>query len=332
MASIRGSGSQLLFFDHGRGVNLDLTTNGQGTQPAPEPGKLNVEVFTSTPGTLAPGYQASVLIPDATLLNNNIVSNIGQQNVTEELLSGSFGVVDQTGHEAIEIIGSATGGDSMTVVGSAGDTIIGSTIAGNQQLIDANGLSCLTDPGPETIFGGAGQTTVLAGHDDSVIGGSGSMLVRGGSDDTIVGGSGPTTVAGGEHDSIVGGSGNMLVRGGFDDTIVGGSGAITVASSHNDSIVAGSGGIISVHGHGDPFDTLSGNGSATFLDPGHGASTVMGFNELTDTIQATSSVSPSGQFVGTSTSTPTGTTLMFADGATMFLAGVSDISQIHFIK
>jgi hypothetical protein len=313
MASVTGSGSQLAFFGHGKSganVNIDLTSNGAGTQPPPIQGKLNIEVFTSAPGTVAGGYQGSAFIPGATLVDNNVVSNVGQTNVTEELLSGSYSVVDETGHEAIAIIGSAAGGDKMSVVGSIGDTVTGSTIAGTQQLIDATGKNDLTVGGPETIFGGAGPTTVLAGAGDSIVGGSGDMLVKGGSHDTIVGGSGATTIQGGAQDSIVAGTGGII-------SVHGGKG-------HEEEDKKGHGGA------GD--NTVTGTEGITFVDHGHRASTVTGFSTQTDAIQSATSVNPSGTFLGTSHSSSAGTTLSFNDGSTMFLAGVADPNKIHFTR
>jgi hypothetical protein len=248
------------------------------------------------------------LITGAVLVDNNTVSNVGQQNVTETLLSGSFTMVDETGNEAILIQGSASGGDSMTVVGSAGDTIIGSTIAGTAQLIDVSNKDKNSIAGSETVIGGAGPTTVLAGMGDSIVGGSGDMLISGGS----------------------------------RDTIVGGSGAITIQGGVDDSIVAGSGGIISVHGHGGPGhghgqgfsngDTIAGTEGLTFLDPGTGASTVTGFSTDLDSIRSSTSVSPANTFLGSSTSSSSGTTLTFVDGSTMFLAGVAGVNDIKFTR
>lgn len=311
MASV-GGGSQVSFFGHGQSganVNVNLTTNGQGNQPDPVNGKLNIEVFTVSAGPVAPGYDGAVLITGATLVDNNTVSNVGQQNVTETLLSGSFKMVDETGNEVILIQGSASGGDSMTVVGSAGDTIIGSTTGGTSQLID------------------------VSNKDKNSIAGS----------ETVVGGSGPTTVLAGVGDSIMGGSGDMLISGGSHDTIIGGSGAITIQGGADDSIVAGSGGIISVHGHGGSGhghvqgfsngDTIAGTEGLTFLDdPGAGASTVTGFSTDFDSIQSSTSVSPSGTFLGSSTSSSSGTTLTFVDGSTMFLAGVAEAEDIKFTR
>ena len=105
MASV-GGGSQISFYGHGKSganVNIDLTTNGQGNQPLPRNGKLNIEVFTVAAGPVAPGYDGAVLITGAVLVDNDTVSNVGQQNVTETLLSGSFTMVDETGNEVIVI-------------------------------------------------------------------------------------------------------------------------------------------------------------------------------------------------------------------------------------
>jgi hypothetical protein len=149
-------------------------------------------------------------------------------------------------------------------------------------------------------------------------------------------------VLAGMGDSIIGGSGDMLISGGSHDTIIGGSGAITIQGGVDDSIVAGSGGIISVHGHGGSGhghvqgfsngDTIAGTEGLTFLDPAAGASTVTGFSTDFDSIQSSTSVSPSGTFVGSSTSSSSGTTLAFVDGATIFLAGVVDIGEIKFTR
>ncbi len=356
MASVSGSGSQLAFFGHGKSganVNIDLTTDGTGTQPPPIKGKLNIEVFTTTVGTLAPGYDGAAFIPGATLVDNNIVSNVGQQNVTEQLLSGSYTVVDETGHEAIQIIGSAAGGDSMTVVGSAGDTIFGSTIGGTSQLIDASNANKLTVAGPETIFGGAGPTTVDAGFADSIIGGPGNMLISGGQNDTIIGGSGAITIDGGSGDSIVAGSGGIISvhghgggghgggggGGGCDDGDGKGNGNGNPHDGSSEGAAVswatipaalGDGPAATAPGAGETAgDTIAG---VTFIEPGQGSSTIMGFDTATDSIQSPTSVSTSGTFLGTSTSTADGTTLTFADGSTLYLPGVAQLDQIHFIK
>lgn len=316
MASV-GGGSQISFFGHGKSgtnVNVALTTDGSGTLPPPEHGKLNIEVFTTSPGTVAPGYDGAALVTGATLIDNNTVSNVGQQNVTEELLSGSLRMVDETGNEAIRIIGAASGGDHMTVVGSAGDTIAGSTVTGTSQQIDASNKNKTTIAGPETVIGGAGPTTVLAGAGDSIVGGSGDMLIRGGNHDTILGGSGATTIQGGVGDSIVAGSGGIISVRGHGD-----------GNGHDDD--GGDGG----SGHGMASgDTIAGTGGVTFLEHGQGASTVTGFNTDFDSIQSATSVGASGDFLGTSKAAAAGTTLTFLDGSTMLLAGVGDVSQIKF--
>jgi hypothetical protein len=311
MASVGGR-SQVSFYGHGKSganVNVNLTTDGLGNQPPPVNGKLNIEVFTVAAGPVAPGYDGAVLITGAVLIDNNTVSNVGQQNVTETLLSGSFTLVDETGNEVIVIEGSASGGDSMTVVGSSGDTIIGSTIAGTSQLIDVSNEHKNSIEGSETVIGGAGPTTVLAGLGDSIVGGDGGMLIVGGSDDTIIGGSGAITIQGGVGDSIVAGSGGIIS-------------------------VQGHGGTGHGHGHehGHDGDTISGTEGLTFLEPQQGASTVMGFDIDFDSIQSAASVDATGTFLGSSTSSSSGTTLTFVDGSTMFLAGVTEVDDITFTR
>src|SRR3954447_16612804 len=56
-------GSQYTFFEpDGTRVNLALTTDGSNL-PVPLAGAVNIEVFTTSPGGLAPGYQGSAFAP-----------------------------------------------------------------------------------------------------------------------------------------------------------------------------------------------------------------------------------------------------------------------------
>ncbi|WP_050518464.1 Hint domain-containing protein [Pseudorhodobacter antarcticus] len=77
-----------------------------------------------------------------------------------------------------------------------------------------------TDPNNDrdTVFGGAGNDTILTGDDnDSIFGGDGNDSIDVGFDnDTVFGGSGNDTVIGGEgNDSIEGGDGNDVLYGGL---------------------------------------------------------------------------------------------------------------------
>jgi hypothetical protein len=338
MASV--GGSQLSVFLHGNSegnVNLVLTTDGSGDLPDPHKGKLDIEVFTVQPGTVEPGYDGAIFVPDATLVDKNTVTNVGQTSATEVLLSGSFKVVDETGNQSISIQGSAAGGDSMTVVGSAGDTITGSTIAGTSQLIDVSNKDKNSIDGSETVIGGAGATTVLAGFGDSIVGGAGDMLVIGGEHDTIVGGSGSITIQGGADDSIVPGSGGVISvegHGGMGDGQGGGQGK----GEADDSVGGGPATVASSNwttgaDQAAGEATIVGTGGTTFVDDsGQGASTVFGFDTQTDLVQSTTSVGAGDNFLGSSSTTAEGTTLTFVDGSTMFLVGVTDPALIKFTQ
>src|SRR5438552_1641569 len=169
MASV--TGSQLAFFAAGQpgsNVNIVLTSTGSGL-PTAVTGKFNIEVFTATPAagfSLAPGYDASAFIQDAVQLNNNEVK-AGTLSSTEQLLAGSYLVIDRTGGEKIQIVGSTgTTNSSISVVGSIGDTITGSTVSGVTQFIDARGTNADANPGPMTVIGGADLTTIMTGVGD----------------------------------------------------------------------------------------------------------------------------------------------------------------------
>lgn len=199
MASV--SGSKLAFFAPGftgDKVNVVLTTDGTNVGPTVA-GSFNIEVFTSTAGALAPGFQGSAFVQGAVSLTNNLIQAAALSS-TEQLLSGNYVVIDQTGSEAIQIVGSGAGGNSLTVVGSAGDTVTGSSVATNTQLIDASGVNPAAVKGAVTVTGGAGQTTVWAGTGDKITGGAGSMSVAG---------NGTPSLGGASNITITGGAGNL---------------------------------------------------------------------------------------------------------------------------
>ncbi len=267
------AGSKLAFFAGGQTVNLGLTPDG-GNLPAPVAGDFNIEVFTATAGSLAAGYQAAVLVPGAAALDSNEVQSA---TGSEELLAGSYLVIDRTGEESLQIVGNAAGGSSITVVGSLGDTIAGSTVAGNAQLIEAIPNADAVS-GPMTVIGGAGATTVWGGTGDSIAGGAGAITVDGhaGANDTIVGGGGAMTVYGAAGDSILGGGGALLVNENQGlsglEKIAGGSGSLTALDlGRNDTIGGSTGGTTFIddsYGAGGGSLIAGGSGSAGTLAGG----------------------------------------------------------------
>jgi hypothetical protein len=266
MASV--SGSRLAFFTPSvasTAINVVLTPDGNNI-PTANPNGFNIEVFTSTAGILAQGlgYPAGAFIPGATLLSNNAVQ-AATTGATEELFGTGYSVLDQTGSEKIKIVGSGagastSGGSSITVFGSIGDTITGSSVAGDSQLIDASGTRTSTIAnigvisGPETVTGGAGSTTVYGGSGDSITGGAGSLEVaaNGGTGETVVGGAGSLNAYGfGTKASVTGSTGgtsfiNTGYAGGGASSIIGGSGTGTLAGGENTQIVTGAGDRVTV--------------------------------------------------------------------------------------
>lgn len=249
MASV--TGSKLAFFAPGftgDKVNVVLTPDGTNVGPTVA-GSFNIEVFTSTAGALAPGFQGSALVQGAISLTNNVIraATLGS---TEQVLSGNYIVIDQTGSEAIQIVGSGAGGNSMTVVGSSGDSVTGSSVAGNTQLIDASGTNAEAVKGAITVTGGAGNTTVWAGTGDKITGGSGAMTVAG---------NGTPSLGGASKETITGGAGNLTV---FD---LGKGSSVTGSTSGwtfvDDTYVAGGGNTIT-GGAGSSFVRLP-DGTAT---------------------------------------------------------------------
>ena len=310
MASV--SGSQLAFFGNdstGADVNIVLTPDGSGTL-ATVAGAYNIEVFTSSVGSpsLAPGFQASVFIEGATQTANdgtpfaNNVIQAGSITSVEQILNGSLTVVDQTGFENIQIIGAGAGGpaSNTTVVGAWGDTITGSAVAANTQLIDASGTG-----GHQTVNGGAGNTTVYGGDFDSITGAAGPMTVVGsvggphinmtvnggagglaafdfGTNNLVRGGNGITfiddTYGSGGNNTLVGGSGGSnFVAGGAGDSIVGGDGPVTILNSFlfDGQTVVGGSGLSTIIEGGSGDSIVAGSGFFAFVSA-VSASTIQG--------------------------------------------------------
>jgi hypothetical protein len=292
MASV--SGSKLAFFAPGvtgDKVNVVLTSDGTNVGPTVA-GSFNIEVFTSTAGALAPGFQGSAFVQGAVSLTNNLIQ-AATLSSTEQLLSGNYIVIDQTGSEAIQIVGSGAGGNSLTVVGSAGDTVTGSAVATNTQLIDASGVNPSAVKGAVTVTGGAGNTTVWAGTGDKITGGAGAMTVAGNGEASlggainvkVTGAAGNLTMFNlGHGDSVTGStSGWTFVDdnypNGGGNTIVGGAGNGTVTTPLGTTVAAGT---YIIGGTGDAIaggsgtmlvNALKGGMSVT---GGGGASTVWG--------------------------------------------------------
>jgi hypothetical protein len=249
MASV--SGSKLAFFVPGLTgdqVNVVLTTDGNQLSGPTVAGKFNIEVFTVTPGVKGSGFDGSAFIQGAVQISNNEIQ-AKTLTSTEQLLVGNYQVVDRTGSQLIQIVGSA--GGSSTVTGSAGDTISGSTIPGNSQLIDISGTNKNLDgslgvrPGAMTAIGGAGNTSVWAGTGDTFIGGSGA--------DTV------TANTGANNMKITGGTGNLTVFNiGKANTVTGSTSGFTFIDDNY-----GAGGSTISGGGGNGPGTDAGGGSFT---------------------------------------------------------------------
>jgi len=277
MASV--SGSKLSFFAPGldpSAVNIVLTADGSDAAGKAVDGKFNIEVFTSAAGTLTEGFQASALLQGSTLIDNNTVQVADEITQPEQLLAGTYAVVDETGNEDIRIIGGAAG-SSITVVGSSGDTITGSALASTSQTIDLSGLDPTTKAGAMTVIGGAGNTTVTAGSNDVIVGGAGKLGVDGnaGDDNSIVGGAGNFEAFNfGTGNTVTGGSAATFIDDGYgaggDNLLTGGSGTTTfIQGAAGDTLVGGSAVITTLNSFTFGSQTiLGGSGFSTLISGG----------------------------------------------------------------
>jgi Ca2+-binding RTX toxin-like protein len=312
-------------------LNLVYTVNGSDPPPPV------FEVITSPGDTsylLPAGYQGMALLPGGT----------GSQL---DVMSGNIGVID-TGSSNTIVLGT----ENDTIGGARGDTITGGTgadfidgTAGNQSITAGSA-------GNETIWGGKGDTISGGGGANVTIGGAQGDTVTGGTSVTfidgsagnqsITGGAGAETIWGGAADTISGGGGTDTIGGAKGDTITGGSGREFIDSSAGyQTITAGSG---SDTVWGGPLDIVIGGSGQALIGLGTGpeevgdnnisggADTVVGFNQPAgDRIFfPNESFAAFHSMIAAASVANGNTTIAFADGATMTLAGITHIDTSFF--
>jgi len=207
-------------------VNLVLTPNGNNVPP-PIAGDFNLEIFTSTNGTLAAGYQGSAFAPGGAFDANG---NVLAPSIT--LGSGAFAVDDTGNSDSI-----TAGSGNQSVVGGASDTIIGGTggldvIAGVGSTVQVgdNATSVTVDitKGSSLVDMGAAGGTVFA---DSVAGSS----------DTVNAGTGQTAIVFGANVTVSGTatSGTYTVQSAGGATLTGAAASVAAVGAANDTISLG---------------------------------------------------------------------------------------------
>ncbi|HEX3863186.1 MAG TPA: calcium-binding protein [Stellaceae bacterium] len=270
-----------------RPINLVVTPNGAGATTVA--GAFNIEVFTTLAGPVGAGFDASAFVSGAT---QNLPTEVQAGNIlaTEQLLTGSFEIIDVTGGETLM---SGTGAN-QSIIGAAGDTLIGGTgaglvlnaLAGAETVVQGSGAN-------NAVFGGAGATILAStaattGSTGQIIGDSdnaitlnsaGSYTVASGVGDTITGNgsSAGALIAGAQGDLIdlTGDSGtNTLIGSTSGDTIIAGSGATFIAANTGDSIVGGNGGTEQISAVTNGAHFVVGSGGTETYNLGGGGNTV----------------------------------------------------------
>jgi len=184
------------------------------------------------------------------------------------------------------------GGDgSDRVYGGAGDDVIDTR--GNNPLFDNPYPPLPMDPDMfndrDTVFGGAGNDTIMTGDDrDTIFGGSGDDTIDAGIDDDLV-------YAGAGNDTVIGGEGNDTIHGGDgDDVIYGGLGpsfpdGLNIPDDEGDlvpdngrDLIYGGAGNDTIYGLDDD-DTIFGGAGDDTIDAGIDDDVVYG-GEGNDTI------------------------------------------------
>jgi Ca2+-binding RTX toxin-like protein len=157
------------------------------------------------------------------------------------------------------------GGQSATIVGTAGDDVLAGTTGADVIVALAGHDRIRGRGGNDVICAGVGNDTVVVGDgDDSVSGGAGRDVLWGREgDDSIAGGDGLDWIAGGSgQDRLLGQAGNDVVSGGLDDDeLLGGAGRDRLfGGADDDRLLGGAGDDLLAGGPG--VDVIAGG-------PGH---------------------------------------------------------------
>ncbi|MGD9633524.1 MAG: hypothetical protein AB7G28_03395 [Pirellulales bacterium] len=230
------------------GTNLAYAWDLDGDDMYGELGEVGAAV-TFDPAGVAGTRTVRLKVTD---LDTNVVSEPDEAMITVNA-TGAL-VVDETLH----VLGSGTGGDTVTVSVSGGNIVV-NTGSGPQtfSLASIDELNVRTGGGNDIITIAAAvtiPTTVDAGDgDDLILGGGGrSVLMGGAGTDIIYGGAGDDVLMGGTgNDLLLGGGGNdALVGGGGTDILEGGDGRdVLVGGVGSDAILGGSGDDILIGGY-----------------------------------------------------------------------------------
>jgi hypothetical protein len=230
------------------GVVVGINNGVAPVFPGPQPGALNIEVFTNP--TVSgirppdPGFQVTITDPGGTLDPSGPGGFLTGTNLL--LGSGDYLAVDSvagnattSGLQSPSKITLGTG--NQTVVGAKFDTLVGGS--GTQI------LSALV--GNETVVGGSGNESIWGGANDSIVAGTGNnqQIVSTSTGTTVVAGlSGNAVVSLGAQNtvtSLAGSTQNIVIAAGVNNLIdlTGNksTGASAVTGASGDTITAGSG-------------------------------------------------------------------------------------------
>jgi len=252
-------------------VNLVLTPDGTNVPP-PIAGDFNLEIFTSTNGTLAAGYQGSAFAPGGT---EDSIGNVLAASIT--LGSGAFSVDDTGGADSI-----TAGSGNQTVVGGVFDTITGGSGpldviagAGSTVLVGDNATNVIVDitKGSSLVDMGAAGGNVfadsVAGASDTVNAGSGQAAIVFGANVTVSGtaNSDTYTVHSAAGATLTGAAASVAAVGAANDTISLGAvtGATVNALAGPELVNLGAGANIVYGGAGDTVD--NGSGTTSLVGP-----------------------------------------------------------------
>lgn len=279
-----GTGAALVFANAGN----DAITLNQTSSNATVWGGLGNDTVTN--GAAGTGNYVFALGQGADSLDAATADFGASADVT---IYGGDGIVDTAdGADFIDIEGAA--GMTALIYGNAGDDTITATDTGTDITATVfGGLgndSITTEDNADSIVGGDGNDTVVAGAGDNTVdGGAGNnsitsttgadIITTGDGNDTISAGAGANVIdAGAGTNSVTTTTGDdRITTGAGADTISSGDGDDTInAGDGADNITAGDGNNTLVNGEAGADTIVVGNGTSATVNGGDGNDTITG--------------------------------------------------------
>ncbi|PKU21458.1 beta strand repeat-containing protein [Telmatospirillum siberiense] len=137
-------------------------------------------------------------------------------------------------------------GDRAALRGGAGDTLVA---AGDNDTLVGGG-TLVTSVQTTTLFDSGGTLITSSVYENTLVGSDGTLTASG-TNDTLIGSGGGTLFAAGTNDTLIGSGSDVLIATGDNETLIGSGNGTLIATGANDVLIGSSGETIIASGAGD---------------------------------------------------------------------------------